>query len=411
GNCVIRTLDSNNNTLNDYNFSVMFEKYPGSDFNYSPLFMGIGFNQNIHKIQVLCHNQNIAERTVSANAPEIEITSPSGSEQWSGVNSVTWNASDADGDPLFFVLKYSDDNGTIWNSLDYNVTDTNYLFDVGMVDGNTSYKIKVIATDGILTGNDVSETFSILNPDITIELNEWNLETINNLQNVSQDFNIVNTGNADLNVFDMNVSDNLTVTGLVLPLVLQPGEKQAFSVELNVLDMNLGEFVEDINLGSNDPNQIIKRIKVYGEIEQAKPDFRITEDNISFNPVYPDENKNVTVNALVENLGDLNAENVSVKFYSNQVSAYPLDYSTVALYHADSNSGITLIDATGNHDGSFKGTGEPAWTENSKFGVSALSFDGTNDYVSVPDHNELDLTDEISVEFWFYSNGWSDWDG
>ncbi|MBU2099794.1 hypothetical protein KKB11_01020, partial [Candidatus Micrarchaeota archaeon] len=411
GNCAVRTIDFNSMPLNDYNFSVYFYErsfYPPHDSNYSPFLISIPFSEDVNSVQVICNGELKAERFVSENSPTVSIISPSEGEHWSGDNSIEWAANDADGDDLEFVLQYSDDNGSTWNPLGMHITDENFTFDVGMVDGNTAYKIRVIATDGVLTGEAVSNTFSILNPNIEIEPSrEWDLENINNLQNVSQDFNIVNTGNADLNVFDMNVSDNLTVTGLVLPLILEPDEKQSFSVDLNVLDMNLGEFNEYINLSSNDPNQIIKRIKVYGTIEEAKPDFQITADNITFNPVYPEEDENVVVSALVENVGDLNAVDVNVLFSVRGIDSFRVGEYTVALYHADSDSGTNLVDETGNHDGSFKGVGEPAWTENSKFGVSALSFDGIDDYVSVADHNDLDLTGELSVEFWFYSNGWN----
>ncbi|MFH1663541.1 MAG: LamG-like jellyroll fold domain-containing protein, partial [archaeon] len=407
GNCAIRTIDVNGQNIGDYNFAVSFiiQTNPPTESNYSSFLLGVPFSEDINSVQVICNGELKAERFVSANAPSVSFVSPSGGEQWTGDNLIEWTASDLDGDDLEYVLQYSDDNGSTWNPLGMHVTDTNFTFDVGMVDGNTSYKIKVIATDGVLTGEAISNTFTILNPNIEIEPSrEIDLETINNLQNVVKDFNIVNTGNADLNVFDMNYSDNLNVTGLTLPIILQPGESHSFSVTLNVLGMNLGSFEEDINLASNDPNQIIKRVKIYGEIEQAKPDFRVTAENISFNPVYPDENGNVTVSALIENLGDLNASNVSVSFYA-------LDKNTVALYKADSNSGTILIDETGNHNGSFKALGEPAWTENSRFGVSALRFDGTNDYISVPDNSELDLVNELSVELWFYFDDSTAWQG
>jgi len=338
GNCAIRTTDTNGLKLNDYNFAVSFtmQTNPPTDTNYSSFILGIPFDENINSVQAICNGELKAERFVSDNAPTVSITSPSGSEEWSGDNLIEWTANDLDEDDLEFVLQYSDDDGLTWNPLGMHVTDENFTFDVGMVDGNTSYKIKVIATDGVLTGEDTSGTFSILNPDITIVPNEWNLEIINELQNVSQDFNIVNSGNADLNVFDMNVSDNLTVTGLSLPLVLKPNEVQTFNVILNVLDMNLGEFNEDINLGSNDPNQIVEPIRIYGEIEEAKSDFRIIGGNITFSPVYPDENQNVVVSALIENLGDLNASNVNVKFYDGN---YLVDGNLLA----DKN--ISFIDA------------------------------------------------------------------
>jgi len=405
GNCAVRTTDINGLALNDYNFSVSFiaETYPPEDSNYSSFILGIAFSEDINSVQVICNGELKAERFVSANAPTVSITSPSGGEQWSEENLIEWTANDADGDDLEFVIQYSDDTGLTWNPLGMHVTDENFTFDVGMVDGNTSYKIKIIATDGVLTAEDISATFTILNPDINVVPNELSLGAINNLQNVSQDFNIINSGNADLNVFDENHSENLTLTGLSLPIVLEPGEGHVFSVELEVLDMNLGEFVRDINLGSNDPNQIVKRIKIYGEIEEAKPDFKVTEDNISFNPSYPDENQTVTVNALVENVGDLNASDVNVSFYLSGGNEYIVDFNTVALYHFEEGTGTTAFDSSANNnEGDINGA---EFSSDTNFSEYDLNFDSITDVVVVPDDNSLDIVDEVTIEAWVKPNG------
>ncbi|MBU2562632.1 MAG: DUF1573 domain-containing protein, partial [Nanoarchaeota archaeon] len=334
GNCSVNTIDYNGQTLNDYNFSLefTFSTYGESvDFNNSAFTLGINFSEDINSIQIICDGQLKAEKFVSVNEPTVSITSPLGGEEWhTGKHTISWNADDLDEDILSYALQFSDNNGLTWNTVVLDLNETDYNFNAGMINaGGNQYKIKVIATDGILTTEDISGTFTILNPNITVEPNEWDLGTINNLQNVSQDFNIVNTGNADLNVFDMNVSDNLTVAGLSLPVLLEPEEYVSFNVELNVLDMNLGEFNEDINLGSNDPNQIVKRIMVYGKIEEAKPDFSVSADDINFSSIYPEEDENISVSALIRNLGDLNAENVNVKFYSDYPKELVSDEYTI----------------------------------------------------------------------------------
>ena len=58
------------------------------------------------------------------------------------------------------------------------------------------------------------------------------------------------------------------------------------------------------------------------------------------------------------------------------------------LWHLDEGSGGTAADSSGNgNDGVLRmGT--------------ALNFDGTDDYVEVPDSSSLDITDEITIEAW-----------
>lgn len=72
----------------------------------------------------------------------------------------------------------------------------------------------------------------------------------------------------------------------------------------------------------------------------------------------------------------------------------------VGYWNMDSNdiSSSTLYDksGTGNH-----GTIYGATTTSGKV-KQALSFDGTDDYVDIPDNNSLDLADATTIEFWIY---------
>jgi hypothetical protein len=69
----------------------------------------------------------------------------------------------------------------------------------------------------------------------------------------------------------------------------------------------------------------------------------------------------------------------------------------VAAYSFDAGEGTTLEDASGNgHDGTIEGA---EWTKG-RYG-SALHFDGSEEErVTIPDSNELDLTDELTLEAW-----------
>jgi hypothetical protein len=80
------------------------------------------------------------------------------------------------------------------------------------------------------------------------------------------------------------------------------------------------------------------------------------------------------------------------------VSYAAIDPGTIAgLWLFDEGSGDVAADSSGNgNDGAFMG--DPTWISG-KFG-NALEFDG-DDYVSVNDSDSLDMTDQITVMFWF----------
>jgi hypothetical protein len=74
--------------------------------------------------------------------------------------------------------------------------------------------------------------------------------------------------------------------------------------------------------------------------------------------------------------------------------------ATAALWHFNENGGTAAADETANgNDGALNG---PTWTAG-RFG-SALSFDGTNDYVLVGDAASLDIAGEITLEAWIKPN-------
>jgi len=61
--------------------------------------------------------------SVSAHAPQVTLLSPNGGEAWPpyGEHTVTWTGSDADGDPLRYILQYSPDGGATWQAVAVNL--------------------------------------------------------------------------------------------------------------------------------------------------------------------------------------------------------------------------------------------------------------------------------------------------
>ena len=84
----------------------------------------------------------------------------------------------------------------------------------------------------------------------------------------------------------------------------------------------------------------------------------------------------------------------------------PVPPSLVAAYAFAEATGTTTADATGN--GNTGTLGGPVWAQSGKYG-SALTFDGTNDWVTVADAPELDLATGVTLEAWVRPTAGSGW--
>jgi len=103
-------------------------------------------------------------------------------------------------------------------------------------------------------------------------------------------------------------------------------------------------------------------------------------------------NTNTTIYMYYGNSEASSASDVNSTFIRVIDGAQPVKGS----WHFDENSGTTAYDTSGNdNDGTITGA---SWTDG-KFD-KALSFDGNDDYVDVPDSASLDITGSFSLEAW-----------
>jgi thermitase len=91
----------------------------------------------------------------TVNAPVVTVTYPNGGEVLSGTITVTWDASDLDGDSLTYSIYYW--NGSAWIELTSGWTTTSYDWDTTTISDGEFYRLRVIANDGDLIGEDESD--------------------------------------------------------------------------------------------------------------------------------------------------------------------------------------------------------------------------------------------------------------
>jgi hypothetical protein len=102
-------------------------------------------------------------RNVSFNPPVVTLDAPTGGEFLGKDKSFTisWSASDPDGDPLTYSVYYSIDGGTTYRPLETAITQTQLHWNTRSARGSNSAVIKVEASDGFNLATDASDPFSV----------------------------------------------------------------------------------------------------------------------------------------------------------------------------------------------------------------------------------------------------------
>ncbi|MBK8795595.1 MAG: hypothetical protein IPM07_03880 [Anaerolineales bacterium] len=117
------------------------------------------------QIQIVAGATVLATRAVSANAPTVAVTAPSGGETVDSAGlTVTWSANDADGDALVATVLYSRDGGASYAPLRLHLTGSSVVIPLAELGGTTQGKIRVLVSDGVNTGQaDSAGFFSVPN--------------------------------------------------------------------------------------------------------------------------------------------------------------------------------------------------------------------------------------------------------
>jgi hypothetical protein len=113
------------------------------------------------RVEIRHQGQVVASRSASANAPSVNLTSPTdGSQLPDGPFQVSWTGADPDGDPLTYSLLYSNDGGKNWQTLATSLTGTSLSLNTNQLPGGSGL-LRVVASDGFLSGQDTSGAIGV----------------------------------------------------------------------------------------------------------------------------------------------------------------------------------------------------------------------------------------------------------
>lgn len=157
---VLELVDPNGAVL----FSQPFDSTKSDGHDATEIFfLTIPFDPNTARIRITGNGQEFGALTVSPHAPQVTVLQPTGGETITDRLTIRWKARDRDNDPLLYTIQYSPDLGASWQALVTQTPATTLTLDdtLSLPGSNQEALIRVIATDGINTGSDTSDPFTI----------------------------------------------------------------------------------------------------------------------------------------------------------------------------------------------------------------------------------------------------------
>lgn len=105
-------------------------------------------NADVAVVELVGPQGTLDRIEASPNPPTLDLPVLDGS--WSGLRELSWSASDPDGDPLTFSVRYSPD-GDRWYPVASGLTEPRVTIDAALLVGGAAGRFSVTATDGLNT--------------------------------------------------------------------------------------------------------------------------------------------------------------------------------------------------------------------------------------------------------------------
>ena len=162
-------LDGNGAILSKSGFNVSFYRSDpeGGAVDETTFVYRIEWKEGTKRIELRDkENLLLASRDVSPNKPKVKVLFPNGGEtfnQGERIN-IIWKGTDRDRDRLTYSLAISQDGGKVWLPIDFNLMDHRFGLETSALQEGQTYLIKVRVTDGVNSGEDVSDGFFSINP-------------------------------------------------------------------------------------------------------------------------------------------------------------------------------------------------------------------------------------------------------
>lgn len=282
---VIQTLASDNSVLSQYFFSD-YE----FDGKYYATFLANLPAADVATIEIGQQTygritQILQRYEYSNNPPMVSFTGPS-EDSLSDAFMITWNASDADGDALLSEVQVSSDGGNSWDTLAVDIPymasgEYSHKLNAGSFPQGTSYKFKVIVTDGMHSTEANSSEYTIVGyepkPLLNLPEKEVTVQVNPGTKEAAAYFELGNSGKEELNVeFSPDDETSTFISPLFIKeYTLYPDQNQMIAIPLILPGEAEDILKETINLQTNDSDKPTTNLIINVEYteEALKPEL------------------------------------------------------------------------------------------------------------------------------------------
>ena len=175
GEYELAAVDANGNVLATTALKPDFDPVPPKGRKSKHLAWGafegvLPFATGVAKLQILRGKTVLRELPVSSHAPVVKNVAREAKSRVRGKLTFTWEANDADaGTPLVYQVDYN--AGSRWEVVRRDLTEKKFTIDFATMGGGPHARLRVWASDGILTSSAESAAFSVpaKAPQVTIE--------------------------------------------------------------------------------------------------------------------------------------------------------------------------------------------------------------------------------------------------
>lgn len=167
GDTQIQAVDANGAVLATQAFNLQFyvNSRPPRVVDWAPFEGAVRFPDGTARFQIVQKGTVIFDLPVSANDPVVVALTPtSAGANLDGPQTISWMASDADGDALVYTVEYNprpSDPTSDWIVLANDISSTQWNDDFSTLPGAAAGQIRITASDGIRSSQALSQTFVV----------------------------------------------------------------------------------------------------------------------------------------------------------------------------------------------------------------------------------------------------------